>query len=270
MSSKRTVTALLLAPALLASAASAQTVEDVIHRYLEARGGLARLRAVQSLRLTGTVELPGMPAAPFTLELKRPDRMRTEFVIEGHRAVRAYDGRVAWSQLPVPGERPQQMGPEDAADAKAQADVDLSPLVDAAAKGYTVELVGRDRVPAGETFRLVVRGRDEPPRTLQLDTRSHLVVRTEERRRVEGQEVDFVTEVGDYRPEGGLVFPHRIELGPKGSPDRQRLTIASVEVNPPLDDARFSFPGAPAAPAAPARVPPPAVAPRRGAPAVLP
>ena len=163
MNSKRTVTALLLAPALLASTASAQTVEDVVRRYLEARGGLARLRAVQSLRLNGTVELPGVPPAPFTLELKRPDRMRTEFVIEGRKAVRAYDGRVAWSQLPVPGEPPRPMAAEDAADAKAQADVDLSPLVDAAAKGYTVELVGRDRLPGGETFRLVVRGKTSRP-----------------------------------------------------------------------------------------------------------
>ena len=266
MSSKRFLTplAILVAPALLATAASAQTVEDVVRRYLDARGGLARLRSVQSLRLTGTLELPGIPAAPFTLELKRPNRMRTEFTIEGRQGVRAFDGQVAWSQPPVPGEPPRQMGPEDAAEAKAQADVDLSPLVDASAKGFTVELMGRDRLPGGETFRLVVRGGDTSPRTLQLDTRSHLVVRTEERRTVEGREIDFVTEVGDYRPEAGLVFPHRIELGPKGSAERQRLVIRSVDVNPPLDDARFSLPGRPAVPT------PQRAAPKRRPPAVLP
>jgi hypothetical protein len=266
---KRTLVPLaaLLAPCLLAASATGQTVEDVVRRYLEARGGLARLRAVQSLRLKGTLELPGLPSAPFTLELKRPDRMRSEFVIEGRTAVRAYDGRTAWSQPPVPGEPPRPMGPEDAAEARAQADVDLSPLVDAQAKGYTVELVGRDRLPGGETFRLVVRGGDQPPRTLQLDTRSHLVVRTEERRTVEGREVDFVTEVGEYRSEGGLLFPHRIEVGPKGSAERQRLVIQAVEVNPPLDDARFSPPGRSAAPPP---APRPAAAPRRPAPAVLP
>jgi hypothetical protein len=43
---------------------------------------------------------------------------------------------------------------------------------------------------------------------------------------------------------GGLTFPHRIEVGPRGSAERQRLLVRSVEVNPPLDDARFAMPGA--------------------------
>ena len=34
-------------------------------------------------------------------------------------------------------------------------------------------------------------------------------------------------------------------MGPKGSPERQRLVIQRVEVNPPLDDARFAMPAAP-------------------------
>lgn len=261
MSSKRIASLALLLPLVLAASASAQTVEDVVRRYLEARGGLARLRAVQTLRLRGTIELPGLPPAPFTLELKRPARMRTEFVVEGRTGVRAYDGQVAWAQPPVPGEPPRLMSPEDTAEAKAQADVDLSPLVDATAKGFSVELLGHDRVPGGETFRLVVRGGGVPQRTLQIDTRSHLVVRTEERRTVEGKEVDFLTDLGDYRSESGLMFPHRMETGPKGSADRQRLLVRSVEVNPPLDDARFSMP--PSTPPASAR-------PKRRPPAVLP
>ena len=52
-----------------------------------------------------------------------------------------------------------------------------------------------------------------------------------------------MTEVGDYRTVAGLLFPHRIEVGPKGSPERQRLVIRLIEVNPPLDDARFAMPG---------------------------
>ena len=78
---------------------------------------------------------------------------------------------------------------------------------------------------------------------MHLDAKTHLVVQTVDRRTVDGQEVEFVTEVGDYRSVSGLVFPHRIDVGPKGSPERQRLVIQRIEVNPPLDDARFAMPG---------------------------
>jgi hypothetical protein len=240
--------------------ATAQTVDDVVRRYVEARGGAAKLRAVESLRFTGTMELPEVSAA-FVLELKRPSRMRTEFVVQGQTGVRGFDGQHAWERLPLPGEEPRPMAPEDAAEARAQADVDLSPLVDSAAKGFAVELVGKDRLPGGETWKLVVRGREGPPRTLHLDVRSHLVVQAIDTRTVDGKPVEMVTEVSDYRPLAGLVFPYRIEVGPRGKPERQRLVIQKVEINPPLDASRFAMPGGGR------RNPPP---PKSRAPTVLP
>lgn len=250
----------LAALALAASGAHAQTVDDIVRAYLEARGGAAKLRAVQSLRLAGTMEV-GDIKAPFTLELARPSKMRTEFVVQGQTGVRAYDGQHAWARVPLPGEPPRLMTPEEAADARAQADVDMSPLVDAAAKGYTIELVGRDRLPGGETWKLLVRGRDGPPRTLHIDTRSHLVVETIDTRSDEGQSTDFVTEISDYRSVGGLMFPHRIEVGPKGKADRQRLLIQRVEINPTLEASRFAMPPARRAKPQPAKPQPPAVLP---------
>jgi hypothetical protein len=68
-------------------------------------------------------------------------------------------------------------------------------------------------------------------------------VETLDRRPVEGKEVEFVTEIGDYRSVGALVFPHRMEVGPRGSPERQRLVVRKIEIDPPLDDARFAMPG---------------------------
>jgi outer membrane lipoprotein-sorting protein len=251
------ITFLSLAPSLV----SAQTVDDVVRRYVEARGGLARLHAVQTLRFTGTLELPGVSAA-YVLELKRPNKMRTEFTVEGQTGIQAFDGRTAWKQLPLPGEKPRVMEPDEAAEARAQADVDMSPLVDSAAKGYTVELEGRDRLPGGETFKLLVRGKDGPPRTMHIDTRTHLVVETLDRRPVDGKSVEMVTEIGDYRTVGGLAFPHRLEVGPRDAPDqRERLVLERVEINPPLDDARFSMPSSPSGRGA---------APGRRSPAVLP
>jgi hypothetical protein len=246
----RTGAAAALALAFAASVGEAQTVDDIVRRYVEARGGIAKLRSVQGLRLTGTMELADV-SAPFVLELARPNLMRTEFVVQGQTGVRAFDGRVAWEQLPLPGERARPMDPDEAAEARAEADVDLSPLVDPTTKGFSVELVGKDRLPGGEAWTLLVRPREGPPRTLYLDVRSHLVVQSVDVRSVEGKPVQFVTEISDYRPLGGLVFPYRIDVGPKGTPDRQHLVIQRIEINPPLDAARFAMPKAPRAPAPP-------------------
>jgi hypothetical protein len=251
---RRRTASLALAVACVCGGASAvaQTVDDVVRHYVQARGGLARLRSVSALRMSGTLEL-GDVSSPFVIELKRPGKMRTEFTVEGGKAVRAFDGRTGWVKAPLPGEPARIMDAEDAAEARAQADVDLSPLVDAAAKGCTVELVGRDRLLEGETWKVVVRGKDLPPRTISLDARTHLVVQVEDRRTLDGQEVDFVTEVGDYRAVDGILFPHRFETGPRGSAERQRLLVQKLEVNPPLDDSSFAMPAGDGAEPPPSR-----------------
>src|SRR5262245_32394408 len=236
-----------LAALLAASSAGAQTVDQVIARYLQARGGLDRIRAVQSLRFTGKMTL-GEVETPVVVELKRPHRMRTEFEVQGRRLVRAYDGQKGWTILPVPGlDRPRLRPEDEARDAREQADVDLSPLVDSAAKGYVVELQGREKLEGREVFRLLVRAKDGSERALLVDTKSALAVRSEEKRMMEGTLREFVTVIGDYRPVAGLVFPHSIEVGPRGGTERQRLTFDRIEVNPPLDDARFAMPAGSAA-----------------------
>jgi hypothetical protein len=90
---------------------------------------------------------------------------------------------------------------------------------------------------------VLVRDRDGRSRTLFLDARTYLVVRAEETRPLEGKDVLFVSEIGDYRAVDGLVFPHRIVTGPKGQPDDwQRVEFDKIEVNPVLDDSRFAMP----------------------------
>jgi hypothetical protein len=222
----------------------AETVDQVVADYLRARGGAERLRGVQTLRMTGRVVLPGIEA-PLVLELKRPGKVRTEFTVEGRQSVRAWDGQVAWVLPPVPGASPQPVPPDQADELKAQADVDLSPLVNTEAKGLTVDLAGRESLPGGDTWKLVVLGGGRPARSLFVDVTSHLVVRTEEVRTVEGREVPFVTEVTDYRTVDGLVYPYRLRSGPRDDPEAwQTVEIERIDVNPPLDDAGFSPPNA--------------------------
>jgi len=61
---------------LLAPIAHAQTVDDILAKHYEACGGLAKMKAVNTMRVTGTITLgPGMES-PFTMERKRPGMRR--------------------------------------------------------------------------------------------------------------------------------------------------------------------------------------------------
>ena len=73
--------------AVFAASAFAQTADEVIEKNIQARGGREKMKAVQSLRMTGKIMVgPGIEA-PFVRETARPNKIRLEFTIQGMTAV---------------------------------------------------------------------------------------------------------------------------------------------------------------------------------------
>jgi len=224
-----------------AGTSGAQPLDEIVAKNLQARGGVARLKAVTSIRMKGTMSMgPGMEG-PFTLELRRPNAMRAEFTAGGRTTVQAFDGKRGWALPPVPGAEPEPIPDEDSEQIAAQADLD-GPLVDWKAKGHQLELVGREPLGEREVYRLHLKRKGGGTTDLLLDATTFLEVRTESRRVVRGETIEFVSTIGDYREVDGLMVPHSIESGPRGSRRTQRLVFETIEFDVPLDDARFRMP----------------------------
>jgi hypothetical protein len=221
-----------------------QTVDEVVARHLEARGGVQKIHRLDTIRMTGTISFgPGDPA-PFALEMKRPNRMRTEFNFQGSVGVQAFNGQKAWTVLPMAGKtEPEFLPAEVAREAAEQADIE-GPLVDAASKGHKVELVGREKVEGRDCFKLMVTFKSGGVRYSYIDSVSFLEVKAEGRRMGGGDEVLLETFYRDYRDVDGLKIAHMVEAGPAKRPEKQKIVIEKVEVNVPLDDARFERPSA--------------------------
>jgi outer membrane lipoprotein-sorting protein len=232
----------LLLAATLAAPTAAQTVDEIVAKSLEARGGLERLRAVRTVRMTGRMSM-GPSEVPMVVEIKRPASLRREITVEGSLAVQAYDGTTAWGIAPMGAGQAEALPAEAAKEMRDQADLD-GPLVDSAAKGVRVELVGRAKVEGREAYELKVTRRSGDVEHDFLDARSYLPVRVEARRTVRGAEVELESTIGDYRESGGILWPYSITNSVKGRPERQTITVEKIEVNPPIDDARFKMPAA--------------------------
>jgi hypothetical protein len=230
----------LLAAAVLALPAGAQTVDEVLAKSFEARGGLDRLKAIQTIRVTGRMSM-GPTEAPMVIERKRPGSFRAELTVQGALVVQAWDGAIAWGISPMGSGQPEVL-PAEAAEAMAEeADVD-GPLVDYRIKGHRVTLLGQERLEGGDAYKIEVRKKGGTVEYHFLDARSYLPVRIEGRRTIRGTLIEGESILRDYREAGGVLWPYSIRSGAQGHPEKQVLTVDKVEVDPALDDERFRMP----------------------------
>jgi outer membrane lipoprotein-sorting protein len=228
---------------LAASSAAGQTADELIARNVAARGGLEKLKSVQTMRLTGTMKV-AEDTMPSILELKRPNKSRWQFTFDGQAAVQVYDGKSGWMLMPFAGmTEPQPMSPEEVGEAEQQADLD-GPLVDYKAKGSKIELVGHDPAFRPQDWKLKVTLRSGEVRDIYLDPKTYLQTTTVITKKIEGSEVVVISTIGDYKEVGGLTLPHSFSASTKDGGETQSLVFDKIEVNVPIDDERFGKPKA--------------------------
>ena len=225
-----------------AKAAPSPTVDEVVGRYVAARGGLKKLRALRTLRQEGRVNAGAGRDGVVMREIKRPGKIRFEFTVQGVTSVFASDGQRGWKVTPLEGKMgPQPLPDEALIDAREQADID-GPLVDWKSKGSQIELVGREAVDGHDAWKLKLTLKSGGVLTAWVDVKSANLVRTEATRQVRGKRVRIETTLGDYRRTGGILFPHLVEVRAAGRPQVLKIVVDKVEVNPTLSDARFAPP----------------------------
>jgi outer membrane lipoprotein-sorting protein len=227
------------------SGASALTVDEVIAKNIEARGGLEKIRAIKSFRCTGKIQF-GSRNLQYKWMVMRPGMVRQEASFQGLTAVTAYDGKVGWRIQPFQGRLDPEKMPEDNVKS-LQLDADLEgPLVDYKTKGHKVEYLGTEDVDGTDAHKLKVTLKNGDIRYVFLDPDYFLEIRWLDQSRIRGAEQELETDLGNYEKVEGVYFPFSIEAGSKGGPKGQKITIEKVEVNPPLEDSLFHFPGSPA------------------------
>src|SRR4249919_3029883 len=62
--------------------AVAQTAEELVAKNLQAKGGVDKIKAIKSVRMTGNFDAGGIKATVGT-ENKRPDMVRETFSVQG-------------------------------------------------------------------------------------------------------------------------------------------------------------------------------------------
>ncbi len=223
-----------------------ETVETLVAKNTEAKGGAQALSAVQSLRLSGKMVVNnGRLEFGYVLVKKRPGSIREETSLQGMTRVDAYDGTEGWKITPFGGRKdPEKVSVDEAKSLVEDAEID-GPLIDWKAKGSTVEYLGTEDVEGTLAHKLKVVRKNGDVNYVYLDPDHFLEIRVITQRMENGSQVETETDIGDYEKISGVFFPFSIEAGPKGATDKQKFVLEKAEANTPIDDSIFKFPTTP-------------------------
>ena len=237
--------AALIMPTIFGQDKSQPTVDELVAKNIEAKGGATALHDLQSLRFTGKllVQVGAQIELAYLQIRKRADEVRTEASLQGMTQIQAYDGKEGWKVSPFFGRRdPERMSADDVKALVEDAEMD-GPLVDWQAKGNAVEYLGTEDVDGTAAHKLKVTRKNGDVSFVYLDPDHFLEIRVLTQRTRQGAYEEVETDLGDYEKVGGVFVPTSIEFGRKGAPDKQRIIIDKVEANVPVDDTIFHFPG---------------------------
>jgi hypothetical protein len=238
----RMTRAAVVAVLCLATAAIAQTADELVAKNLQARGGVDKIKAVNSVKMSGKAYV-GISAG-ISQTQKRANMIRQDFTIQGMTEIQSYDGSVGWKISPFEGRKDAQLlGEDDMRELVESADID-GPLVDYQAKGNKVEYLGHDEVDGDDAYKLKITLKNGDILYYYLDPDTYLEIKTEKQQFIRGSVKETQQLLGSYKQVDGVYYPYAIEAGQKGSDRLARITFDTIEVNKPVEDSYFKMPAA--------------------------
>ena len=225
--------ALLAVAAAASFFAKAQTADEVVAKHLNAIGGADAWKKVNTIKQQGSLKVQGADVTMTSVTVNNVGN-RQDISVAGQSGYIIITPKAGWQYMPFNGQtKPEAMTEDDLKQGVDELDIQGN-LVDYKAKGHTVEYLGKDDVDGTEAYKLKLTTKAGNVQTIYIDPATNYIIRTVDKRKANGQEVDITTNMSGYQklPEG-IVVPMTIGL-PFGE-----LKITKVEVNGPVDEAVF-------------------------------
>ena len=230
----------LLGSSLVASAE--QSLDEVLAEYIEAKGGMEAIQSTKSMKTIGKMTM-GPMEAPFAFTYKAPNKIHTTFELQGMKGIQAYDGEKGWQVMPFMGKSdPVLMSEDELKQIESQSDIQ-GPLINAEAKGTTLELIGNTEIEGTPVIEIKATKKNGDVIHVFLDEEYKLEVMSRAKVKAMGQEVEAETYFSDYKQIGEYETPvaHSMAIKINGAP-AQNLNFENVEFNIEVDDALFVMP----------------------------
>jgi len=237
----KTFLVIVLTIVFLSPLLQAQSLDEIIKKNLEAKGGIEKINAFQTGKMTGKMMMQTFEI-PVTMWFKKPNLVKMEMVFQGATMVMAYDGNIAWQISPFTGSTDaQELTGEQAEQIKDSGEMMDEPFIDFEKKGHKIELLGKEDMEGTQVFKLRLTRKDGQVIDYFIDAESFIELKTSTtRKKQDGTEIKIDTILGDYKPVAGVQMPYSLSFSANQMP--MGLTLDAVEANVELAGDFFSMP----------------------------
>jgi hypothetical protein len=227
----------------------AQSVDEVINKYIDAMGGREKLNSIKTLYMEGVAVMQN--GSEINTKIWRADkqlvRSETSFGMGSMTSIITKDA--GWFSNPRNGGKFEPMPAERLKTAQSELDI-AGPYLDYAAKGEKAEMLGKEDVNGVSCFKVKLTMPDGREQTDYFDANTFYLVRDVRKAPAGGMRPgaqqqppqgngELTIDYSDYKKTpDGFVFPYSItRVGMGGT-----MTYEKIEVNKPVDVAKLSKP----------------------------
>jgi outer membrane lipoprotein-sorting protein len=226
-------------------ATQAQTVDEILAKYLETTGGVQNWKALKTMKATGKMTMMGMDL-DFNMTNKVPNKMHMVIKVQGQEIISAYDGTDAWMLNPMMGGKDPVKLPEEQAKEMTERQIE-SEFIEYKKKGHEVKLLGKEEVDGTSCFKVELiknknNDKEDVTEIHYFDAENFVPIMFKSYVRsgpTKGQEAQ--TFLSDYQEVNGLMIPFSTEVKSNGQ-TVQKMTLQKVTVNEGVEDTLFAFP----------------------------
>ena len=224
----------VFAALITASHVKAQTVDEIINKYINALGGKEKITSLNTVKISGTISQNGNDIS-LVITKKNKVGSRLDFSVAGTENYQIVTPAKGISFMPIRGmTEPTEMTEAEFKSGQTLLDIQ-SPLLDYKEKGNTVELLGNEKVDNEDCYKLKLTYKNGITLNLFISLKDYRNIKTIGKRTVNGEEMEFETKLSNYKQNAdGYWFAYTIISNVQGE-----TNFDKIETNIPVDESIF-------------------------------
>jgi hypothetical protein len=212
----------------------AQSVDDIVSKYVDALGGKDKLASLKTVRMEGTMNSNGTDIG-ITITKFQMVGVRMDIAVMGMNGYQIITPTAGWIFMPFAGQTsPEAMKEEQVKSAAPSLDLQGN-LFDYKEKGNRLELLDKENVGSVECYKMKETLKSGKIATYFIDTKTNYIVKSITTQNINGEDKEVENNYSNYKAtDNGYIFPYT------NTTLQGEINFSKIEANISLDEKIFT------------------------------